>query len=72
VLAHHISVLNYALLPSPLKLLGGSAALFFSGVAMPLTGSRLYSFLATVKLHTQLNTVLFAGALSPQTASNCP
>jgi hypothetical protein len=25
-----------------------------------------------VKLHTQLNTVLFAGALSPQTASNCP
>jgi len=72
VLAQHIPLLNYALLPSPLQLPGGSAAPFFSGVAIPLADSRLYSFLATVKLHTKLNTVLFAGAFSPQTASNRP
>jgi hypothetical protein len=46
VLAHHILLLNYTLLPSPWQLPGGSAAPFFSGVAIPLTDSRPFSFLA--------------------------
>jgi len=47
LLAQHISLLNYTLLPFHLQLPGGSAAPFFSGVAIPFTDSRLLSFLAT-------------------------
>jgi hypothetical protein len=49
LLAQHIPLLRYTSLSSPWALPNGFTEPFYSGAAMPLTDSRLYSFLATVE-----------------------
>jgi hypothetical protein len=70
LLAEHIPLPCYTLLPFPSKILYGLKETFVRSAAIPLTDSHLCRFLDSLNLHMQLNTMLLADAFSPHCADN--
>jgi len=70
MLAQHIPILIYTLLPSHWELLRGFTEPFIRGVVVPLMNSCLCSFSCHCEFPYPVAPVLCAGAFSPQTAGN--